>query len=83
LYVIQTPRRAALIERFNAEGIGFGIHYPKPIHRMRAYDFLGYTAGSLPHTERAAQEVLSLPCYPELPLEAVGRVAAVVNQVLG
>ncbi|HEX3655653.1 MAG TPA: DegT/DnrJ/EryC1/StrS family aminotransferase [Pirellulales bacterium] len=83
LYVIQTARRAALIERLQAEGIGFGIHYPKSIHRMRAYDFLGYASGSLPHTERAAEEVLSLPCYPELPPEAVERVAAVVNQVLG
>jgi len=82
LYVIQTARRAALIERLKAEGIGFGLHYPKPIHRMRAYDFLGYAAGSLPHTERAAEEVLSLPCYPELPPEAIERVAAVVNQVL-
>jgi dTDP-4-amino-4,6-dideoxygalactose transaminase len=83
LYVVQTARRDLLIERLEAEGIGFGIHYRKPIHRMRAYEFLGYASGSLPHTERAACEVLSLPCYPELPSEAVQRVATVVNDVLG
>lgn len=83
LYVILTDRRAELVERLTAKGIGFGIHYPKPIHLMPAYEFLGYAAGSLPHTERAAQQVLSLPCYPELPSESIERIAAVVNETIG
>ena len=81
LFVILTDRRDRLIARLEREGIGYGIHYPTPIHRMAAYDFLGYDEGSLPVTERAAQTVLSLPCYPELSTEAVHRICSVVNDV--
>ena len=55
LFVIETSRRAAVIERLKSELIGYGIHYPTPIHLMSGYRFLGYAAGDLPHTERAAE----------------------------
>ena len=45
-------------------GIGAGIHYPIPLHRQPAYTKRGYGPVSLPHTERAAAEVLSLPMLP-------------------
>ncbi|MBI3838530.1 MAG: DegT/DnrJ/EryC1/StrS family aminotransferase [Planctomycetia bacterium] len=83
LFVIASRQRDQIIERFKQEEIGFGIHYPTPIHRMSGYEFLGYRAGALPITERAATEVLSLPCYPELSLEAVRRVCSAVNDVVG
>ncbi|MND02046.1 hypothetical protein D3C83_212920 [compost metagenome] len=50
---------------------------------MSGYRFLGYDAGSLPVTEAAATRILSLPCYPELPIEAVERACTVINDVLG
>ena len=81
LFVILTERREQLTTRFERESIGYGIHYARPIHRMRAYEFLGYDEGSLPITERAATQVLSLPCYPELQPEAVQRICAIVNDV--
>jgi aminotransferase EvaB len=83
LFVIATERRDELVARLHAEDIGFGIHYPMPIHRMRGYRFLGYGQGSLPITERMANEILSLPCYPELHHEAVRRVCSAVNDVIG
>jgi aminotransferase EvaB len=83
LFVIATERRDELVARLQAEDIGFGIHYPTPIHRMRGYRFLGYHQGSLPITERVAGEILSLPCYPELHHEAVRRVCSAVNDVIG
>ena len=80
-FVIVSSQRDAIIRRLDEEGIGYGIHYPTPIHLMRGYEFLGYNPGTLPVTERAAREVLSLPCYPELPLKAVRRVCSAVNDV--
>ncbi len=80
LYVILPAHRQRLIERLDAEDIGHGIHYPTPIHRMEVYGFLGYGDDMLPITERVAGRVLSLPCYPELPHEAVQRVCRVVNE---
>jgi dTDP-4-amino-4,6-dideoxygalactose transaminase len=83
LVVIATGRREELIARLAAEEIGFGIHYPTPIHRMEGYSFLGYGEGSLGITEHFAGQVLSLPCYPELQSEAVRRVCSAVNDVIG
>ncbi len=80
LFVIRSARRAELARRLRNEAIGYGIHYPTPIHRMPAYRFLNYHEGSLPLTEQAAAEVLSLPCYPELPHESVRRICAVIHE---
>jgi aminotransferase EvaB len=82
LYVILPERRDELAARLHAAQIGCAVHYPTPIHRMPAYEFLNCEEGSLPVSERMAARVLSLPCYPELPAEAVERVAKVVNEVL-
>ena len=79
LYVILPDNRIRLIDALKAGRIGYGIHYPAPIHLMTAYRFLGHQPGDLPHTERLAGQVLSLPCYPELSEDAVRRVAEVVN----
>jgi aminotransferase EvaB len=79
LYVIATSERDRLIERLDAAGIGYGIHYPRPIHRQKGYEFLNYSESTLRVTEQMAGRILSLPCYPELPHEAVRAVSQVVN----
>jgi dTDP-4-amino-4,6-dideoxygalactose transaminase len=66
LYVIRSKRRDELLEHLKSHGVGAGVHYPIPLHRQPAFQDLGYGSVSLPHTERAAAEVLSLPMYPEL-----------------
>ncbi len=66
LYVIRHPQRDALMQFLREHGIGTAIHFPVPIHLQPAYRGRLGEAGSLPHTERAAQTILSLPMYPEL-----------------
>lgn len=65
-YTLRAERRDALQAHLKAKGIGTAIYYPVPLHRQPCFADLGYGAGSLPHAERAATEVLSLPVYPEL-----------------
>ncbi|MES1185497.1 MAG: DegT/DnrJ/EryC1/StrS family aminotransferase [Myxococcales bacterium] len=74
LYVLRAKNRDRLQEHLKAAGVGALIHYPVPIHLQKAY--LGKVRGgeSLPETERAAREVLSLPMYPELSEAEVGSV---------
>jgi dTDP-3-amino-3,4,6-trideoxy-alpha-D-glucose transaminase len=73
-FVIRSPKRDALREYLKQHGIYTLVHYPVPIHFQPAYSDLGYSAGSLPNTELASREVLSLPLYPELTEDRVDRI---------
>ncbi len=81
-YTVRAPERDCLHEALNAAGIRSMIYYPVPLHRQPAYAALGYGEGGLPESERAAREVLSLPCYPQLTDEQVARVTAVLRETV-
>lgn len=66
IFAVRTPRRDALQRFLEERGIGTGVHYPTPIHLQPAYAHLALPRGAFPVAERAAQELLSLPMYPEL-----------------
>jgi dTDP-4-amino-4,6-dideoxygalactose transaminase len=71
------------VQRVLAErGIGTAVYYPVPLHLQPMYAPLGYARGSFPVAERAADEVLSLPLYPELTSEQVERVARAVMEAV-
>jgi dTDP-4-amino-4,6-dideoxygalactose transaminase len=80
LYVIRTARRDAMLQRLKDKGIDAGIHYPIPVHRQPVYLKLGYGDVSLPITEQAAGEILSLPMYPELQPDQIEYVAQAVKE---
>ncbi len=75
LYVLRAADRAGAQLRLRAAGIGTGIHYPAPVHLQPAYrDRVALGPAQCEVTERAAEEVLSLPMYPELTDEQVAHV---------
>jgi len=59
-------RRDEVRQQLADLNIGSEIYYPIPLHQQECFKDLGYKTGSLPHTEAAAAEVLSLPIFPEL-----------------
>jgi dTDP-4-amino-4,6-dideoxygalactose transaminase len=65
-FVIRAARRDELKAHLADRQIGSMIYYPVPLHLQPCFRFLGYAQGSLPHTERAAAEVLALPVFAEL-----------------
>ncbi|MGH7266219.1 MAG: DegT/DnrJ/EryC1/StrS family aminotransferase, partial [Candidatus Rokuibacteriota bacterium] len=65
-YTIRTPRRDALVKHLTATGIGTACHYPQPIPGQPVFRALGYDPSAFPVAWAASQEVLSLPCFPEL-----------------
>jgi dTDP-4-amino-4,6-dideoxygalactose transaminase len=66
LYVVRTERRDELLQDLRAAGVGASIHYPLPVHLQPAYAQLGLKRGSYPVAEGCADQVLSLPLYPEM-----------------
>jgi dTDP-3-amino-3,4,6-trideoxy-alpha-D-glucose transaminase len=82
LYVVRVANRDAVRERLAAADVGTGIHYPVPIHLQPAYENLPGAPYSLPHTEAAANEILSLPMYPSLDRSQVETVAAALHEAV-
>jgi len=71
LYVVRVKNRDKLQNFLKENGIGTGLHYPIPLHLTQAYAHLGYKKGDFPVAEKLANEILSLPMYPELTKEQI------------
>ena len=82
-YTIRAPQRDALAAYLKDHGIGTMIYYPVPLHLQRLYADLGYGEGSLPVSEAASREVLSLPMYPELTEAQQQEVARAIREFYG
>jgi dTDP-4-amino-4,6-dideoxygalactose transaminase len=81
-YTIRVEYRDALQKALTERKIGSSVYYPVPLHLQPLYASLGYKAGDFPHAERAAQEVLSLPMFPELRAEQIARVTEAISEFL-
>jgi dTDP-4-amino-4,6-dideoxygalactose transaminase len=79
LYAVRVADRERLQKDLAAAGIGTGIHYPIPLHLLKAYDALAFRPGDFPVAERVASQVLSLPMFPGLSAAQQARVAACVR----
>ncbi len=77
-YTLRVPDsvdREALKAHLQAQGVSSAVYYPGPIHLQAAYADCSEGPGSLPETERAARQVLSLPVFPEMTAEQRAHVA--------
>jgi dTDP-4-amino-4,6-dideoxygalactose transaminase len=78
-YTVRVPERDRVHETLREAGVQTMIYYPVPLHLQKVHALLGLREGAFPHAERAAQEVLSLPVFPELDPQVQ---AQVINAVL-
>ena len=79
-YIIQTEKRDELKKYLSENGIDTKIHYPIPIHLQKAAKDLGYRKGDFPMVERQADEILSLPVYPELIRDELGYIMKTIKK---
>jgi len=79
-YVVRAFRRNELRTFLAQRGIGAEIYYPVPLHLQQAFAYLGYKKGTFPEAERAAEEVLALPIFPELTEQEQQRVIAAIAE---
>ena len=78
--MIRAERRDALQRHLSANQVGTGLHYPLPLHLQKAYAHMGLARGTFPVTERAADNILSLPMFPGLSDGQIERVAGAVRE---
>ena len=82
LYVCRHPQRDRVISDLQENDVFVNISYKWPIHTMPGYQYLGYNIGDFPHTEKAADEIFSLPMYPSLRDEEQQKVIEVLTGIL-
>ena len=82
-YTLRVARRDELQSFLKERGIGNSIYYPLPLHLQPCFAYLGYKPGSCPEAERAAEEVISLPIFPELTQSQLDEVIAAVRAFYG
>jgi dTDP-4-amino-4,6-dideoxygalactose transaminase len=80
LYVIRVKDRDGLRKRMTERDIQSGIHYPTPLHLLKAYEHHGLKKGGFPIAEKLAEEIVSLPIFPEITEAQQARVVEVVKE---
>lgn len=80
LYIIRVKERKAVQQHLRSLDIATGIYYPLPLHQVEPYRYLGYGPGAFPEAQRAAQETLAIPLYPEMTEAQIEAVASGVSK---
>jgi dTDP-4-amino-4,6-dideoxygalactose transaminase len=80
LYVVRTNDREGLMSFLKNQGIGTGIHYPIPLHMQNAYRQLGYSKDDFPVAQKVANEIVSLPMYPQLQTDQQRHVVEMISK---
>jgi dTDP-4-amino-4,6-dideoxygalactose transaminase len=82
-YTIRVPDRDAVVNRLKDIGIGCEVYYPVPFHKQECFAYLGHKPGAFPESARAADEVLSIPIYPDLTRAEQDEVIDAVKRLVG
>jgi len=82
LYIIQVKERVVIQEHLRSLGIASGIYYPLPLHQLQPYRHLRHHSESFPEAERAAQETLAIPLYPEMTDDKIEAVASGIREAV-
>ncbi len=82
LYVIEIDNRDEVRAKLGENEIQTGIHYPIPLHRLKAYEHLNIKEGAFPVAEKLSSNILSLPLYPEMAEEDVQTVVQTLKSIL-
>jgi dTDP-4-amino-4,6-dideoxygalactose transaminase len=82
LYVVRVAERDRVLAELHEAKIGAGIHYPTAVHRTEAFAHLGKGSGSFPNAELLADEIISLPMFPNITPAQQERVVSVLAEAV-
>lgn len=78
-YVVRVKNRDAVMDFMKKKEIQTGIYYPLAMHMQECFAYLEYSKGDFPESEKACEEILSLPIYPEMTREMVEEVVSALD----
>jgi dTDP-3-amino-2,3,6-trideoxy-4-keto-D-glucose/dTDP-3-amino-3,4,6-trideoxy-alpha-D-glucose/dTDP-2,6-dideoxy-D-kanosamine transaminase len=79
LAVLRTPSRAAFADGLGKRGVSTAVHYPVPDHRQKV---IGAPTVRLPAIETASEQILTLPCFPEMEGEEIEIVCEALSEAV-
>lgn len=82
LYVLRSSEQERVLAFLKQQGVATGVYYPQPLHLTQACMHLGYQVGDFPISERATNQTLAIPIYPEMTPDQVGAVVAAIENSL-
>jgi len=82
-YTLRVAHRDALQAQLKDKEIGSAVYYPLSLHLQPCFEYLGYKRGAFPESEKATQEVISIPVYPELKQPQLDEVIEAVRGFYG
>ena len=82
-YTLRVAKRDGLQAHLKDRQIGTAVYYPLSLHLQPCFEYLGYKRGALPESERASQEAISLPIFPELQQSQLDEVIDAVRSFYG
>jgi len=82
-FVIRVDNRDQLMNRLKDQKIGCEVYYPLSLHQQKCFVELGHKTGDFPQSERAANESLAIPIFPELEMDELERVVEAIGNSIG
>lgn len=66
MYILQSEKRAEIINHLKENGIATGVYYPVPLHLQKAFLNLGYKEGDMPNSEYLSHRTFAIPMFAEI-----------------
>lgn len=81
-YSIMSSKKQELMGALKEGGVPTACYYPIPLHLQGAFNYLGYRAGDMPHSEACAKDIFSLPMHPYLKEADIDHICGIITKIL-
>jgi aminotransferase EvaB len=83
IFAVSHPKRELILKKMRSKNINLVIHYPYPIHTMKAYNNFTYDySNRLIETEKKAKTIFSLPIYPSIKNYEIENIIQNINKIV-